>query len=183
MKEGNVVRWSNETVTVDRKKLIAYYDRKLSEKGLSANMKQLYVNAKSEIERSSDEQLNVIMNGGMKGAGINSEADAQGADDYNAKWQEYAKKKAESLKSIESPVINSMVAETAAEDVKSLFEKNQKKLLTKEQGNDLENALDKVKEKDSSAKIDFSKEHGIILHTIYGEIPISLMSDGKWQVA
>lgn len=67
--------------------------------------------------------------------------------------------------------------------MRNTFEQNNQKLLTQEQGNALENALDKVKEKDSGARVDISPEHGITLHTSNLDVPLHMTTDGKWQVA
>ena len=108
MKNDSIVRWANEKPTISREKLLAYYNEKISSPTISTEEKEKYTVAISEVTKMTNEQLNILLSGGLTGAGLNTQADAQSTEDYNKKWQEYAKKNAESLKKIEDSNILSI---------------------------------------------------------------------------
>lgn len=184
MTHGDVVKWESEgKISSNKKALINYYNAKISDPLTPPANRESFQIALASVQNMTDQQLHTLLTGGMNAAGVTNKTSAEKIQDYNKTWQEYMKEQEKAAREIKDPTIKLLMGAYASQETKDILKLNGSRELTEDEAVNLQLALMKVKEKDPNAKIIFTKEHGIILSTSNGDIPVKLTIDGKWQVA
>jgi hypothetical protein len=184
MRRGDIVRWESEgKVSSNKQWLINYYNSILNNPSLPQWTKESYTIALASIQNMTDQQFNDLINGGMNAANIKTKTQAENISDYNKHAQEYLNQQAEAAREIKDPIVKSLMWAYATPDVKETLTLNGSREINEEEAVKLQMALIELQKKDPNAKLVFSKEHGLMLATSNGDVPLKMTIDGKWQVA